>query len=208
MGSIGNVRHESGSFTYTREELAEALERWQSDEFTEMRAIDDIESGDWESWKNDPSGYYDDEEVARLERNNKILNDFLKNSPKYEGEVERGLFFESKKDLNKFLRENKVGDTVTSKSMSSWSSLKGEGASYAGDQALDVKTVTGYSAVVVMHQSTSQGVAIEKSGQREQILPKGIRTKVIKVTKGTYTNFGQSIPRIDIYYQEIKKRRK
>lgn len=208
MGSIGKTSTSSNSsIKYTQDELSEALKRWQSDEFTEMRAIDDIESGDWEKWKNDPSGYYDKEDIARLERNNKILNDFLKNSPKYEGEVERGLAFDSKSALNKFLKEHKVGSIVTSKSMASWSSKKGEGASYAGDQALDFKDM-GYGAVVVMHKVTSHGVAIEQSGQQEKILPKGIQNKVLKVTKSKYTNHGQSVPQIDIYYKELNRRKK
>ncbi len=207
MGSIGKVQTNSNSITYTQAELDEALERWQSDEFTEMRAIDDIESGDWQRWINDPNSYYDEEDIARLQRNNKILNDFLKNSPKYKGEVERGLVFDSKAALDKFLKQNKVGAIVTSKSMASWSSRKGEGASYGGDMALDAKSV-GFATVVVMHKVTSQGVAIEVGGQQEKILPKGIQNKVLKVTKGKYTNHGQSVPRVDIYYQELKQKRK
>ena len=201
MGSVGKS-NTPASFSYTQEELSTALEDWQTHYFTEIREIDS-ESGTWNDWKTG----YDEDEAAQIEKDQKILTEFLKNSPKYEGEVERGLAFDSKASLNKFLKQNKVGDIVTSKSMASWSSKKGEGASYGGDQALDMKDL-GYGAVVVMHKVTSQGVAIEEGGQHEKILPKGIQNKVLKVTKGKYTNHGQSIPRVDIYYEELKNRRK
>lgn len=202
MGSVGKTSILRNNFSYSDEELSMALEDWQSYYFTEIREIDS-ESGTWEDWKTS----YDEDEAAQVERDQKILTEFLKNSPKYHGEVERGLVFDNKKNLNEFLKNNQVGDIVTSKSMASWSSRKGEGRSYAGDMALDAKTV-GFATVVVMHKVTSQGVAIEESGQQEKILPKGIRNRVLKVTKGKYTNHGQSVPQIDIYYEELKNRRK
>ena len=116
MGSTGTKES-----TYTKQELANTLEDWQTHYFSEMRAID---RGEWDAWKDG----YSPEDVKRIEKDYKILTQFLKNQPKYEGEVERGLAFGDKEELDDFLKANKVGSIITSDSIESWTTKRGEGS--------------------------------------------------------------------------------
>jgi tRNA A-37 threonylcarbamoyl transferase component Bud32 len=112
----------------------------------------------------------------QIERESELIERYIANTPKYEGDVWRGIRLGSEAEAIKLIEGLATGEAITA-SMESWSMKEHVATAFA-------KKRDGFAASVILHQANRHGAAVpdrHQLGEAEVLQPAGIRYRPLSV---------------------------
>lgn len=129
-----------------------------------------------------------DDQYDRATRNIKSINEYMEKSPKFEGEVSRGLYFSNKTKFDSFMSSIE-GGTLELNAMSSFSGSLDVARNFATGDGLYSKSRDKGAEAVVIRARNKSGVNIadvSRYAEEEEVLvPKGTRYRVTRTSRGS-----------------------
>lgn len=185
-----NAKGKYNTYTLRREYNAHALAEKMGVDIEEARQINtslgrytDKYYGDIRSYEKSPESELGNP-VAFAKRREKLqrdidnLNRYMKEMPKYEGEISRGLSFYDEDDRQAFLSSLTKSGSMSLDAMSSWSSDPDVASGFASAN----EDENGKSRGVILRTQNKSGVSVrdfsEVSTEDEVLTPKGTRYRV------------------------------